>query len=112
MEQLFFEMQNQYRIEQGLRELTYDQTCYEAAAIRNEEIAAVFFHTRPDGREWYTVNEDVCYGENLASGYFDAEEVLLAWIDSPSHKKIILTEDYTKCGVAEKDGYWTCIFSI
>lgn len=112
MKQLFFEMQNQYRIEQGLRELTYDQTCYEAAAIRNEEIAAVFSHTRPDGREWYTVNEDVCYGENLASGYFDAEEVLLAWIDSPSHKKIILTEDYTKCGVAEKDGYWTCIFSI
>lgn len=54
MEQLFFEMQNQYRIEQGLRELTYDQTCYEAAAIRNEEIAAVFSHTRPDGREWYT----------------------------------------------------------
>lgn len=42
MEQLFFEMQNQYRVEQGMQALEFDE----------------------------------------------------------------------KCGVAEKDGYWTCIFSI
>lgn len=112
MEQLFFEMQNQYRVEQGMQALEFDEKCYAAAVIRNEEITVKFSHTRPNQQEWWTVNDEVCYGENLAKGYYSADEVLLAWIDSPSHQKVMLTEDYTKCGVAEKDGYWTCIFSI
>ena len=40
------------------------------------------------------------YGENLAEGYATAQEVFAGWMASPTHKALILDDDYTACGFA------------
>lgn len=54
-------------------------------------------------------------GENVAYGYGTAEGVVNGWLNSPGHKEIIETEDYTHFGIStEKDSsgrnYFTHIF--
>jgi uncharacterized protein YkwD len=54
-------------------------------------------------------------GENVAYGYGTAEGVVNGWLNSPAHKKIIETEEYTHFGIStEKDSsnrnYFTQIF--
>lgn len=99
---------NQERKAIGLPELTWSSDLAAAAEIRAGEIKTVFSHTRPDGREWWTVNEKVVYGENLARGYQSAEEVMKAWMASPEHKDNILYPGFTKIGIAvyKSDGQW------
>lgn len=38
-------------------------------------------------------------GENLAKGFTDDSSMVNAWLNSPSHKKIMLDERYKKVGV-------------
>lgn len=49
------------------------------------------------------------WGENLAKGHTDAEQVVTAWMDSPGHKENILHPKMTHIGVGyDADGnYWT-----
>ena len=93
-----------------IRTLKEDASLDSAASVRASEITDKFSHTRPDGSDWYTVNEDVMYGENLAEGYKTADDVVDAWMASPDHKANILKADYTTMSVSmtPKDGrnYW------
>ena len=82
-----------------------DQALGEAAYIRAEECEQVFSHTRPDGSGWYTVNQNVCFGENLAFGYDNAEEVVEAWLDSPTHRDLIYDSEYETCGIGHHVGF-------
>ena len=75
---------NDYRVANGVEPLTYDTGLQEAADIRANESIAVWSHTRPDGSDWWTVDERI-YGENLGHGYNTAEELVNAWIASPTH---------------------------
>lgn len=50
-------------------------------------------------------------GENLAAGPETPAEVMRAWMDSPSHRDIILDERWTEVGIAVRTGgefsvYW------
>ena len=105
---------NKRRDDCGLQGLMFSQSLASAAAIRAEELREVFSHTRPDGRDWYTVNENVCFGENLAYGYDTAEDVVDAWIASPAHKELLLDNEYQTCGIGhyEENGiiYVACEF--
>lgn len=49
------------------------------------------------------------WGENLAKGHQDAEQVVAGWMDSPGHKENILHPKMTHIGVGyDADGnYWT-----
>lgn len=54
-------------------------------------------------------------GENLAAGAETAAEVVQLWMDSPSHREIILDPTWTEIGVAVRDGgehspYWVQVF--
>lgn len=53
-------------------------------------------------------------GENICAGEFDIPSVIKAWLESPSHCKLMLSPDYSELGVAcvrrEKSyyrRYWT-----
>ena len=68
-----------------------------------------FAHISPQGKspwEWVNKNKyDYRYaGDNLAINFTNAEEQQNAWMDSPTHKKNILNENYTETGVAVKRG--------
>lgn len=116
------EMQNHINVERhhaGLSPLQLDDNLVRAAEIRAVEIQTKFAHHRPDGRDVKTVLENRSFsrfGENLAvSETMDAERIVRAWIQSPSHRANILGRHYTSMGIAcqqnKDDGhyYWVLL---
>jgi len=95
---------NEVREEEGLDSYEFDEALGQAAYIRAEECNTSFSHTRPNGKKWYTVNQSICYGENLAYGYDTAEEVVDAWLDSPTHRDLIYDEEFLSCGIGHYKG--------
>lgn len=79
---------NAIRVANGLSEVRYDASLEQAANVRAQEASTSFSHTRPDGSAWYTVNDALMYGENLAEGYNSADEVVDAWMASPALPQI------------------------
>lgn len=66
-------------------------------------------HTRPDGSEFWTVNSNLLYGENLAKGFTTAEAAIDAWMNSASHKDNILFADFASGAIVVhvgSDGQW------
>lgn len=109
------ELVNEIRDEEGLNELEWDVNLESVASVRAKECSEKFSHTRPNGSQWYTVNSKIQGGENLAYGFDNAEDVVDAWMDSPTHKDNILYEDFEKAAISiyEEDGtyYWSEQFS-
>lgn len=104
------ELVNLQREAYGLPVLAWNDELASAAQVRATEIVTVFSHTRPNGTDWWTVNGELMYGENLAKGYNTAEACVNAWMNSPTHRDNILT-DFTTCGIAIFEGsdgklYW------
>lgn len=95
---------NKERKNQGLFALKSDAALQAAAAIRAKELEKKFDHTRPDGRDCFTVlgENGVSYmaaGENIAMGQTSAGEVVKAWMNSPGHRENILSKDFSSIGV-------------
>lgn len=98
------EVINEVREDEGLDSYEFDEALGEAAYIRAEECEQKFSHTRPDGTKWYTVNQNICFGENLAYGYDTAEDVVDAWLDSPTHRDLVYDEEFESCGIGHYEG--------
>ncbi len=47
------------------------------------------------------------YGENIGMGYQNENQVVDAWIKSPTHCKNMMNKDYKEMGVAKVGSYWT-----
>ena len=107
LEEVFWQV-NRARREVGLTDLVWSDELAGAADIRAKEISASFSHTRPNGSEWWSVNEDIVYGENLARGYQSADGVMKAWLESAEHKDNILYSGFQSIGIAvyKVDGKW------
>lgn len=88
------------RAENGLGALTWSDGLESCASVRAKEIVGKFSHTRPNGNDWYTVNSELMWGENLAKGYDSAESVVDAWMASPSHEANIMAADFVSCSIA------------
>ena len=103
---------NSQRAAAGLPALVWSDMLATAAEVRaNDEMVRSFSHTRPNGGEYWTVNSDIVWGENLAKGYSTADSVVAAWMASPTHAANILDAGYVTCGIAiyeDADGklYW------
>ena len=107
---------NQIRLANGLSEVKYSASLEGASTIRVNEITQKFSHERLDGSDFYTVDSSSVWGENLAKGYNSADEVVDAWMASPSHRANILSSNYNTCAISTttKDGktYWAQEFGI
>jgi uncharacterized protein YkwD len=104
-----FNLMNQQRAAQGLAALVWSDALTDAAQVRANEITTSFSHTRPDGSEFWTVNSNVQYGENLAKLYQSADSVYAAWMNSPTHAANIMDSGYKTVGIAicqTGDGSW------
>lgn len=110
------ELVNKARAAQGVDALTLDPDLCKAAAIRAEELGTYFSHDRPDGTSCFTVFEEVgiksyhAAGENIASRYADANAVMNGWMNSPGHRANILSEDYSRIGIARSGSAWVQLF--
>ena len=112
-----FEAVNAQRVGAGLKELSYSKELSEYALIRAKEASTNWDlgHTRPDGRAWNTVivnRNSKGAGENLAFGSENAIGVMVdGWMNSPLHRKNILTKSFAMTGLAcyrGADGYYWC----
>ena len=112
---------NKIRKANGLNALTRVYSVDAPAALRAKETAAVWSHTRPDGRSCFTVFDDLglsfkAMGENLFSAnyYIDPAKVLEQWMASPGHRANILNPVYTGMSAGFYQGssynYWTQLF--
>lgn len=101
---------NAARKSAGLAELKWSNSLEMAAMIRATEIKQSFSHTRPNGTAWYTVNQNDCYGENLARGFNTAEDTVTGWKNSPTHNANLMDPGFKTCAIAiyEENGsyYW------
>ncbi len=99
---------NAQRTSAGLGALAWSDGLEQAAMVRAQEIVTTWSHTRPNGSDWYTVNSNLMYGENLAKGYSTADAAVAAWMASPTHKDNILFGSFKTCGIAiyEVGGTW------
>lgn len=103
--------------------LTWNSQLYQAARKHTEDMVThnFFSHTGSDGSNagdrilaagysWYT------YRENIAAGYFSAQEVVSGWLSSPGHCRNIMNSSVTNMGAAKATGgsygmYWTQVFA-
>ena len=95
---------NEVREEMDLDPYEFDEGLGAAAYVRAEECEQKFSHTRPNGSKWYTVNQNICFGENLAYGYDTADDVVDAWLDSPTHRDLIYDDEFETCGIGHYKG--------
>ena len=97
---------NSRRREAGLPELSLGQRLSAITSVRAYESSVTFSHTRPDGRDCFSVLGDYGKGyghagENLlqcSDGYSAADMVEL-WMGSAGHRANILDPEVTNLGV-------------
>ena len=96
---------NQERMAEGRNPLSLEKNLQMVADVRSKELQQYFSHDRPDGTEWLTVLDEVgardkfsAMGENIASGYRNAEAVMEGWMNSDGHRANILNSRYNHIG--------------
>ena len=93
---------NKYRLTNGLKPLEVDSVLCDAANKRVEEIKTNWSH---EGFSASLCEKCNGLGENLARGFEKKENIVQAWIESLSHKKVILTESFTHGCTVYDQGY-------
>lgn len=76
----------------------------------------LFSHVSRDGKTLGDRLDAIGYdwqriGENLGRGYDDFYAVLKAWIDSPTHCKMLMDPEVTDMGMSKHYDYWVQSFS-
>ena len=103
----------------GLRSLSKEIQLCKAANVRAGEIVTLFAHTRPNGKDCFSVLSEynINYrtaGENIAWGQTSPQQVVDGWMNSPGHRANILGSGFEKIGVGvvEEGGryYWAQMF--
>ena len=100
-----FELVNQYRAQYGLEPFQWDYNAYPAARIRSGELLTSISHTRPNGMRFSSVFSEVGYspsssGENIVYYYSSARDALSVLINSPSHRELLLSTNYTHIAIS------------
>ena len=109
--QKVIEITNKERSERGLRELKQDPLLSKAAETKAADMISrnYWAHNAPDGTTPWFFFKEVGYtyryaGENLARDFQEPEEVVKAWINSPSHKENLFSQKYEEIGIAVVEG--------
>ena len=102
---------NEARIANGVGKLQISSKLEAAAQLKLADMFQnnYFAHTSPAGIEpWYwfgKANYDYrMAGENLAMNFISSNEVLQAWLNSESHRKNLLLNDFQETGIAVGSG--------
>ena len=110
---------NEIRVQNGLRELTYDWQLSRVARYKSQDMKdnKYFSHTSPVYGSPFQMMKDfgISYrsaGENIAKGQATPRAVVDAWMNSSGHRANILNASFTHIGVGYVDSgrYWTQMF--
>ena len=111
---------NNIRMRNGLPLLKADSDLTRVAAVRVKEIEKSFTHTRPDGRKYNTVFDElkitkpVSMSESIARAlkFFNAEDIIKTLSEEPNYQPGIFNAKYTKFGLAwyiDDNEYVDCV---
>ena len=113
IEQLLI-LTNQKRQENGLYPLKLSGQLDQAAVGKGNDMLSKNYwaHISPDGTTPWIFIKNTGYnytyaGENLARGYSTSQDVVNAWMDSPSHRENLLSSKYQEVGFAVVTGNLT-----
>ena len=106
-----FDLVNAERAARGLPAFAWDGNLELCAQIRATEISSFFSHTRPNNTDFYTVNSELMWAENLAKGYADATSLVAGWMNSPTHAANILDGELASCSIAVYEVNGTLYFA-
>lgn len=106
-----FQLTNNIRQENSVSPLSYNQLLAKAAEEKAQDMFSKNYwsHYAPDGKTpWdFILSTGYQYefaGENLAKNFLFSQDVINAWMNSPSHKENMLRKDYTEVGFAVANG--------
>ncbi len=109
-DQAIVDLTNIERNERELPSLSWDASLASAAWLKGTDMCKEDYwaHTAPDGTTGWMFIEKSGYaflnaGENLAKDFSDSQDIIDAWMSSPSHRDNILSENYLEIGVASVD---------
>ena len=102
---------NNARSENGLKPLVINKPLSQAAYNKAQDMFKQDYwaHISPTGTEpWdFILKQDYDYiyaGENLAKNFSKSDDVVQAWLESPSHRDNILNSNYQEVGFAVVNG--------
>jgi len=103
---------NAQRLKYDLPPLKLNTELMQAAQAKAEDVFAKNYwaHYAPDGTSpWYFFQQAgyhyLSAGENLAKDFTDSQSVVLAWMNSPTHRDNILKSEYEDIGFAIVEGH-------
>ena len=105
------ELTNQERQKSGFDSLIYNEQLSQAALAKAQDMFddQYWAHTAPDGKEPWAFIKEANYtytvaGENLARDFADSPTMVVAWMNSPTHRANIMNPKYQEIGIAVVDG--------
>lgn len=105
------ELTNAERAKSGLAPVSENSTLNQAAYAKAKNMFEENYwaHFAPSGKTPWDFILSSGYkfkfaGENLAKNFSTSEEVVTAWMNSPSHKENLLSSKYKEIGIAVVDG--------
>lgn len=109
--QKLFKETNKERVSHHLPPLVYNKKLALAAQKKadNMFLENYWAHYSPEGKSPWDFIRAAGYqyqyaGENLAKNFLFSQDVVNAWMKSPSHRENILRKEYSQVGFAVKDG--------
>ena len=105
-QQEIIDLTNEIRVQKGMEPLQPFTKLYDSGQLKADDMAQkeYFEHVGPDGRRLKDYMNTVGYeykyaGENLAMGFADAQSLVNAWVNSPTHYANLIDTDYLEFGV-------------
>ena len=109
--QKIIELTNIERAKSGLSPVTENQTLSRAAEAKAANMFEENYwaHFAPSGKSPWDFMTRAGYrfafaGENLAKNFSNSDDVVVAWMNSPSHRENIVNGKYQDIGIAVEDG--------
>lgn len=110
-QQELIDLTNKEREKVGLSALVEDQRLDQAAAQKAQNMFEEDYwaHYSPSGKDPWGFILGAGYkfsyaGENLARNFYTSPDVVVAWMNSPTHKANIINSKYKNIGIAVAEG--------
>ena len=106
MEDKIIALVNTEREKAGVTQLKIADRFYNETLLRTNECIECWSHTRPNGKDYYTVYTNPyqynikMIGENLGKSFKTPEEIMGALMNSKGHRENILNKNFTHICVA------------
>ena len=100
----FLDMVNEARVAEGHAPLTWvaSDAAEEFSLVRANELVSNYSHDRPKGS---------FAGEVIARGYSTVQQAFNGWMNSPAHKRILMSDTYSYMTAARTQNYWViCVW--